>query len=420
MPRAIKPDLYDGKKAKPKDLLWQKRVYKKDDMREFFKICRMLDKACAPKSRAGYGRGGRAGGGRREISALQNCVVKCRIGKEKDAHLRFLAEYMPQKNKSQVEEKPALFSGEIVDAAFIEKYKERMADKHFKFIISPENQNVDAQALVKTLVKRMEAATGCRFSWLAAVHTDTAHKHAHLLVNGVDKNGRDIVFDKMFIKQTMREMSRQICTEMVGKRSGAEMQAERDRLYKSSRYCRLDDELRLYEKMLEQPEEGYRSTITVAGNVVLQNRLNRLVELGLAAQREDSRHTYLLEKDWAEKLQTMGRYNSFLKARSEAQWTDAARIELYTAQSGAIWGNVTKLYRMNDEDSWNHALLVESKEAGKAWYVPLYYEPEAGLLGKDIRCEMRENQRGQLTPRIRAEKDFRQASSRTLPDSYRT
>ena len=301
MPKTIKADIYAEKQSRPKDLLWQKRVYKKDDMREFLKLCNMLDKACQTKPEHG---GRRGGGGRRSRirDARQNCVVKCRIGHDREAHRKFLAEYMPQKNKSQVEEKPELFSGETVDEEFLESYAGNMSGKHFKFIISPENQNVDAQALTKTLVKRMEAATGKRFSWLAAVHTDTAHKHAHLLINGTDKTGRDIVLDKPFIKGTMREMCRNICTEMLGRRTREEMRAEQLKTCKAYRFCALDKRLQQYERRVDPPGERYGSEVIVT-DMLLKNRLEHLVTLGLAARhpwgngenRKNERNAYYLE-----------------------------------------------------------------------------------------------------------------------------
>jgi hypothetical protein len=42
----------------------------------------------------------------------------------------------------------------------------------------------------------MEKVTGYSFIWMAATHTD--HPHAHLLINGTDKTGKDIRFDKLF------------------------------------------------------------------------------------------------------------------------------------------------------------------------------------------------------------------------------
>jgi hypothetical protein len=273
-----------------------------------------------------------------------------------------------------------------------------MDGKHFKFIISPDNQNVDLEALVKVLVKRMEAATARSFSWLAAVHTDTAHRHAHLLINGTDTNGKDITFDKVFIKQTMREMSRCIATELVGRRSGEELEAEQERLHTSYRYCRLDDEIQLYERHLTVQQDRFASTVTIP-NGMLSRRLEHLADMGLAERVAGKQHTYALEEGWTEKLKAVGRYNSFLKAREEMRWVSPADMALYTGD--AISGVVTKRYVMNDEDSWNNAVLIENKEKRQAWYVPLYYEPDSSLLNRQVSCEMKRHRRGQLTPVIR-------------------
>jgi hypothetical protein len=395
----IKADIYDEKKAKPKDLLWQKRVYKKDDMREFFKLCKTLDGLCSAKKRAAYGggggRGGRGGGG-----ALQNCVVKCRIGKDMAAHRKFLNEYMPQKNKDGVEEKPELFSAGVVGEEDFKRYEEKMAGRHFKFVISPENQRVDNEALARTLAKRMEAAAGRKFSWLAVVHKDTAHKHVHLLVNGADAEGEDLRFSRDFIKRGMREMARRICTEMVGARSRREVEAERSGLYKRRGYCRLDEELSAYERGIASEGGRWGGEVGETFDVVLRRRLERLVEMGLAERKAAGgpagRRAYLMEKGWRETLKAAGRYNSFLRARVEEGFS---KLELYGRNSGAVSGKVRRVYVMNDEENWNHAVVIEN--CGKAWYVPLYCEPERGLLGKEVRCEMRERQSGLLAPTIR-------------------
>jgi hypothetical protein len=55
---------------------------------------------------------------------------------------------------------------------------------------------------------------------------------------------------------------------------------------------------------------------------------------------------------------------------------------------------------MNDEDSWNHALVVENAALGTAWYIPLYYEPDENLLGAEATYQMKTTQRGLLVPHI--------------------
>jgi hypothetical protein len=305
---------------------------------------------------------------------------------------------MPQKNKAGVEEKPELFSDETVDEAFLNKYRDAMTGKHFKFIISPENQNADCAALVKTLTLRMEAVTGYRFSWLAAVHTDTAHKHAHLLINGVDKAGRNVIFDRAFIKQTMREMSRRVCTDMLGKRTEKEIRAERESLHKRNRYCELDDELRRYEWSLGFADGRWGSAAAVGNNAVLRNRLEHLAELGFAERRGRG---YWLERGWVEKLRAVGRYNSFLRARNETRYAAGVDLTLYDAGCGKIAGTVTRRYVMNDEESWNNAVVIEDAEAKKAWYAPLYFEPAKEWLGAKVECETALDRRGFAAPRIR-------------------
>lgn len=389
----IKSDVYEGKRASPKDLLWQKRVYKKDDMREFFKLCKMLDGLCSAKRRAAYGASGGGRGG-----AAQRCIVKCRIGEDMAAHRKFLNEYMPQKGKEGVEEKPELFGGAIEGGGAADAYLKRVAGRHFKFIISPESQHVDVEALARTLVKRMEAAAGRKFSWLAVVHKDTAHKHAHLLINGVDREGREVRFSRDFIKRTMREMSRRICTQMIGERTRGEMEAERSGLYKRCGWSQLDEELRARESGLAAEGGRWGGEVREPFDEVLRKRLERLVELGLAERKEGGKHAYLMERGWVEALKAAGRYNSFLKARGEVA---GSRLELYGRDSGAVRGRVRRIYVMNDEENWNHAAVIEDAEKGKAWYVPLYYEPDRGLLGKEARCEMRERRNGPLAPAIR-------------------
>jgi hypothetical protein len=96
----------------------------------------------------------------------------------------------------------------------------------------------------------------------------------------------------------------------------------------------------------------------------------------------------------------MGRYNSFLKARSELSLSLPCQMELYTGESGEISGRITRLYRMNDEDSWNHAILVENKKEGRAWYVPLYFEPDDRLMGSTVRLSGQVNEKGLLRPKL--------------------
>jgi hypothetical protein len=398
MARTVKLSIYEEPEKNSKDLLRQNRVYKKDDMREYRRLCRelsgLLFSGKAQDKHQGFH------GFRSALSRQQQCIVKCRIGKEVSGHRRFIKEYMPQENKSRVKEKPELFNTETVGKDYLDQYSQAMTRRHFKFIISPESPRVDIPALVKTLVKRMEKITGYSFYWMAAVHTDTDHPHAHLLLNGEDKNGKEVRFDKLFITQTMREMNRQICTELIGKRSHEEVQAAVLQSHKSYRYCPIDEYIHLYEKPLSPKDEIYE-TQTAARDDLMQSRLVFLSSLGLAKKAGGKKKLFYLEKDWQKKLKAMGRYNSFLKARSELSLSLPYHMELYTKETGEADGKITRLYRMNDEENWNHAILIENDKLQKAWYVPLYFEPDEKLLNADVVCGLKTNQKGLLVPNIK-------------------
>jgi hypothetical protein len=397
MARTVKLSIYGEPEKNSKDLLRQNQVYKKNDMREYKRLCRELsgllfNGKAQDKHREFHGF-------RSALSRQQQCIVKCRIGKEISGHRRFIKEYMPQENKSRVKEKPELFNTEIIGQDYLEQYAQAMTGRHFKFIISPESPRVDIQALVKTLVKRMEKITGYSFYWMAAVHTDTDHPHAHLLLNGMDKNGREVRFDKLFITQTMREMNRQISAELIGKRSSEAIRVGILQSHKSYRYCPIDEYIRLYEKPLSEKDAVYETQVR-ARDDLMQNRLTFLSSLGLAMKAEDEKNLFYLEKDWQKKLKAMGRYNSFLKARSELSLSLPYQMELYTKEAGEASGRITRLYRMNDEENWNHAILIENDKLKKAWYVPLYFEPEEKLLNAEVVCGLKTNQKRLLVTRI--------------------
>jgi hypothetical protein len=394
------PVLYNFSERRYDNLLWHERVYKKNEFREWNKIMRLLRWLFAPskskKDRNRYSRPFNVS------SRQQFCVTKLTgYKRDKGKHLRFLNEYLPQYNKDDVEKKPELFSAGNAGEAFLKDYTDHLDDLHFKFIISPESPRVDTKALVKTLMKRMEAATGYQFRWLSAVHTNTNHPHAHILINGKDRAGKEVHFDKIMIMQTMREMCGQICTEMIGERTAEQIRLTRDKIYQSSRFCILDMKIETQETAIPNPSKQYHSEV-FTGNAELLRRLMHLEEMGLA--KKETKTHYLLEKDWKDKLRAIGRYNAFLDARRDLQGVSPCELNLYTKESGIASGVVTKVIRKDDEASWGNALIIENRDLNKAWYVPLYYEPDkTKLLNKTVQCEVKKDQKGKLTPNIKVE-----------------
>ena len=65
-----------------------------------------------------------------------------------------------------------------------------------KLILSPGLQGVDMQKYTRDVLKEAGKEKGLDLDWRAVIHRNTDHDHAHVIVYGKDKNGREVLFDK--------------------------------------------------------------------------------------------------------------------------------------------------------------------------------------------------------------------------------
>lgn len=65
-----------------------------------------------------------------------------------------------------------------------------------KLILSPGLQNIDMQKYTRDVLKDVGREKGLDLDWRAVIHKNTDHDHAHVIVLGKDKNGREVLFDK--------------------------------------------------------------------------------------------------------------------------------------------------------------------------------------------------------------------------------
>lgn len=65
-----------------------------------------------------------------------------------------------------------------------------------KLILSPGLQNIDMQKYTRDVLKEAGKEKGLDLDWRAVIHRNTDHDHAHVIVYGKDKNGREVLFDK--------------------------------------------------------------------------------------------------------------------------------------------------------------------------------------------------------------------------------
>ncbi len=338
----------------------KKVVYKKDDMYLLKKMFKIRPTRVGSKKNL-FSSGGFGGGGKGFVNQKdQRVTFKVSHSKSIQAHNKYLKTYMPQENKKSVEKKPRLFG--TPDSL----YEKKKVKEHFKFIISPENQNVNLEVLSSEFIKRLEVMTGYKLLWKGAIHTDTEHRHAHLCINGKDENGKKVYFQKEMIKQTMRETLSYIATQLVGERTENEILNARKNSIISKRWINLD------EVIEKNKDSSGRLSVNLLSNDV-KNRIAFLVQLNLA---EDKKGYFKLKDDWKDVLVATGRYNTFFE-----EWQKSnGNLELYSG--GSIKGKVERVISFDKDESWNDALVIN--ENGKRVYVPVWQLNKEDLLGKTV------------------------------------
>jgi hypothetical protein len=331
--------------------------------------------------------GGGRGGGRRIKDIRQNCVVKMHYSRSLEAHKAQIFSYIRREGTGKDGKRAEVYGTPL------KEYYKNMTAKNFRIFLSPQSREVKLEVLVKSFVKRLEVQTGRKLYWQAAEHYNTAHPHAHIIINGADKEGKDITIDRDIVKTYMRETARDLCTAMAGSRTRAELKADKERQAYADRWTKLDENMKdviIGNKIyLEYVDKSDKKNLYI-------NRIGHLQTLGLCAWNKDH---YEVKGNWEEELRIQGRYNSYLGARRELEYTAKQNLKLYEpGKHGMISGRVTKIYK-TDDVSDSHAVLLEGID-GAAYFVPLFKKPE-GVKEKDaVSIKAWENQTGRLLPFI--------------------
>lgn len=328
----------------------------------------------------------------------QFCIPKFRYGVSKQVHQKYLEEYIVQKDKLYVWDKPELFGNVSKD-----EYKKTMDKNCYKWILSPERNLNEEQLkiLTKAFVDKTEQYLGKKLNWQAAVHKDTEHHHVHLLINGKDQNGKKFRFPKNFIRKEAHSITSELLTDMLGNRTPEEIRLSKDRQIYSERFTKLDKTIfNFQQKNTEQDVEiSSYPTYMVTEEERLRRRLEFLQDIKLCKFRNNK---WYLEENWDNTLRVSGKYNTFNKARIDYKKSDR-KLKLYKDDIGLISGKVTRYYNMNDEDIWNNAIIVDDKNEKISWYVPLYNEGDK-YLNSNIELNISINQKGLLVPKIKVVK----------------
>jgi type IV secretory pathway VirD2 relaxase len=97
----------------------------------------------------------------------------------------------------------------------------RAGDDHhqFRMVVSPEHGgNLDLTTFTREYMTQMAEDLGTRLDWVAVNHHDTAHPHVHIVIRGVDDDGKAFYFREEYLRDGVRFRAMECATMQLGYR----------------------------------------------------------------------------------------------------------------------------------------------------------------------------------------------------------
>ncbi|HMS20054.1 DUF3363 domain-containing protein [uncultured Sphingorhabdus sp.] len=274
----------------------------------------------ARRSTAGRGRVAGVRAGHRLGSRARGAVIKARVVRMNPrtslgAHLS----YLQRDGVTRDGERGQLFTidGQEVDADEFAKRCEN--DRHhFRFIVSPDDalEMADLKKFTRELIGQMEKDLGTKLDWAAVDHWNTEHPHIHVIVRGVDEDGKDLVISRDYIREGMRGRARELITRELGPRTEIDIRRSLERQIAAERWTEIDRDLaRSVQRdgMIDMaPEPGRQPD---ADHTLRMGRLRKLERLDLA--REIAPGQWTLSGDAEQQLRALGTRGDIIKRMHE-------------------------------------------------------------------------------------------------------
>ncbi len=177
--------------------------------------------------------------GSRRVIVKQRSVRAAWKGGRARAHLR----YVQRDGTSRDGERGQLYSATEDRAdgdAFLDRGKD---DRHqFRFIVSPEDgaELSDLTAYTRDFMKQVEADLGTKLDWVAVNHYNTGHPHVHVIVNGRDDTGGDLVINGDYLSAGLRERASELASLELGPVTEIEQTRKLSAEIDQDRFTRID------------------------------------------------------------------------------------------------------------------------------------------------------------------------------------
>ncbi len=260
-------------------------------------------------------------GSRRVIVKSRSVRAAGRNGKAA-AHLR----YIQRDGTARDGERGRLYSGTEDRAdgdAFLDRGRD---DRHqFRFIVSPEDAGdlADLTDYTRDLMAQVEADLGTKLDWVAVNHHNTGHPHVHVVVNGRDELGEDLVINGDYLANGIRERASELVTLELGPVTEIEQrrklvaEIDQDRLTRIDRAMLAETEDRFLD-VRHEPDDPRGQ----ADRTLRLRRLGKLGDMGLATEHAPG--VWELSERLEPTLREMGERGDIIRTMQKALWAEGA------------------------------------------------------------------------------------------------
>nr|WP_264813676.1 DUF3363 domain-containing protein [Acetobacter lovaniensis] len=309
-------------------------------------------------------------GSRRVIVKSRSVRGAGRNGKAA-AHLR----YIQRDGTARDGERGRLYSGTEDRAdgdAFLDRGRD---DRHqFRFIVSPEDAGdlADLTGYTRDLMAQVEADLGTKLDWVAVNHHNTGHPHVHIVVNGRDDLGEDLVINGDYLANGIRERASELVTLELGpvteieQRRKLVVEIDQDRFTRIDRAMLAEAEDRFLDVRHEPDDPRGQGDRTLR-----LSRLGKLGDMGLATEHAPG--VWELSERLEPTLREMGERGDIIRTmqkalRAEGTERDPMSFAIHDAAPATpIVGRVIDKH-LSDELGEELTLMVDGID-GRAHHV---------------------------------------------------
>jgi type IV secretory pathway VirD2 relaxase len=288
------------------------------------------------------------------------------------AHLR----YIQRDGTSRDGERGPLYSAtqDLADSdAFLDRGND---DRHqFRVIVSPEEcaELGDLSGFTRDLMHKLEADLGTKLDWVAVNHFNTGHPHVHVIINGRDELGEDLVINGDYIAHGIRERASELVTLELGPVTKIEQRRKLTAEIDQDRFTRID------RALIAESGEGLvdlrhapADPRGVADRALRLARLGKLKRMGLAIEQEPG--SWQLSERLEPTLRELGDRGDVIKTMNRAlqaegvQRDPASFIIHDVAPATPIVGRIIDKH-LSDELGENLTLIIDGVD-GRTHNVP--------------------------------------------------